>query len=413
MTADTVFDLASLTKPVATAIGRSCSWSSRASAPLRIHIADHIPAFAAKGKDKITVENFLLPTGGLIADNAESDYRDQRPRQALGASPRPHSLGDAGWSRFVYSDVGFIVLGELVEEDVAGTSLDAYRPQEHLRSARDERNRASRPGDKLKERTGADGEGDEPLAGRRGPRSAALRLLWAGSPDMPAFSARPTTWPSLRRCSSTAASYNWPSRILKAETVKLTTTRGQRSPGGAAYGWDVDTAYSANRGEGVHAAVLGYGHTGFTGTSLWLDPPSGQTAPIFLSSRLHPESKEMSTALAAGTSPCAGRGGVGAVIFLTGQSHRTLRSLPFDAVDLDPLAVGDDDAARDAQAQAGAAFTTTAGLIDAVELLEDVRQVFRRNADAGIAALQPRDPPRRSLQLFLPATTLMALSSRL
>ncbi len=77
-------------------------------------------------------------------------------------------------------------------------------------------------------------------------------------------------------------SYNG-KRVLKAETVKLMTTARAVPGGQRAYGWDVATAYSANRGQG-------FGHTGFTGTSLWIDPPS-QTAVIFLSSRLHPDGK--------------------------------------------------------------------------------------------------------------------------
>jgi len=61
-------------------------------------------------------------------------------------------------------------------------------------------------------------------------------------------------------------------------------------PGGLrAYGWDVATSYSANRGE-LFPRGESFGHTGFTGTSLWIDPAS-KTAVIFLSSRLHPDSK--------------------------------------------------------------------------------------------------------------------------
>jgi CubicO group peptidase (beta-lactamase class C family) len=54
-----------------------------------------------------------------------------------------------------------------------------------------------------------------------------------------------------------------------------------------AYGWDVDTRFSSNRGE-VFPAGTSYGHTGFTGTSIWIDPTS-LTAVIFLSNRVHPK----------------------------------------------------------------------------------------------------------------------------
>ena len=75
MTVDTVFDLASLTKLVATATSVMVlveQGKLRLSDPL----AKHMPAFAAKGKDKITVEQLLLHTSGLIADNALADYKD-------------------------------------------------------------------------------------------------------------------------------------------------------------------------------------------------------------------------------------------------------------------------------------------------------------------------------------------------
>ena len=51
-------------------------------------------------------------------------------------------------------------------------------------------------------------------------------------------------------------------------------------------GWDIDSRFSSNRGDLF--SVGSYGHTGFTGTSLWLDPVS-ETFVVFLSSRLHPE----------------------------------------------------------------------------------------------------------------------------
>jgi CubicO group peptidase (beta-lactamase class C family) len=82
-------------------------------------------------------------------------------------------------------------------------------------------------------------------------------------------------------------------RILAPETVRLMTTP-RPVPGGKtqwlrAYGWDVSTGFSGNRGT-IFPAGKSFGHTGFTGTSIWLDPAS-QTAVVFLSNRLHPDGK--------------------------------------------------------------------------------------------------------------------------
>jgi len=79
-------------------------------------------------------------------------------------------------------------------------------------------------------------------------------------------------------------------RVLKAETVALMTS--VQSPSGVkekrGLGWDIDTSYSGPRGEGF--PIGSFGHTGFTGTSVWIDPTS-QSFVILLTSRLHPEGK--------------------------------------------------------------------------------------------------------------------------
>jgi CubicO group peptidase (beta-lactamase class C family) len=79
-------------------------------------------------------------------------------------------------------------------------------------------------------------------------------------------------------------------KLLKPETIKVFTDPVDVPPKGKrSLGWDVDTSYSGLRGEGFKAGV-GFGHTGFTGTSLWIDPPS-KTAIIILSNRVHPDDK--------------------------------------------------------------------------------------------------------------------------
>jgi CubicO group peptidase (beta-lactamase class C family) len=78
-------------------------------------------------------------------------------------------------------------------------------------------------------------------------------------------------------------------RVLSAATVRLMTTPRAVPGGQRAYGWDVDTPYSSNRGD-LFPRGRSFGHTGFTGTSIWIDPTS-ETAVIFLSNRVHPEAK--------------------------------------------------------------------------------------------------------------------------
>src|SRR5262249_22081458 len=79
-------------------------------------------------------------------------------------------------------------------------------------------------------------------------------------------------------------------RILSPESVWLMTTGRPIPTGLRSYGFDVDTSYSANRGS-LFARDAGFGHTGYTGTSIWVDPPS-KTVVIFLSNRVHPDEKK-------------------------------------------------------------------------------------------------------------------------
>src|SRR5207249_106498 len=113
MTADTVFDLASLTKPIATGTSIVLLIEQGKLRP-EDKVAKHWPAFAANGKDDVTIENLLLHTSGLTADNSEADYKDGRGKamERIAALKLETPPG----TRFKYSDVGFIVLGELVEK---------------------------------------------------------------------------------------------------------------------------------------------------------------------------------------------------------------------------------------------------------------------------------------------------------
>jgi CubicO group peptidase (beta-lactamase class C family) len=281
MTVDTVFDLASLTKPVATAASVMVLLE-QGKLRLSDRVAEQLRPFGQNGKEKITVENLLLHTGGLVADNPEADYRDGRDK----ALERVHALTPeaAPGERFTYSDVGFIVLGELVEK-VSGTSLDVFA-HKHVFAPLGMNETAFRPGDKLKERAAPTVKRDGRwLAGEvHDPRAAGLggvaghAGLFATADDLAVFA----------QMILNGGSYNG-KRALSPLTVRLMTTP-RTVPGGLrAYGWDVSTSYSANRGE-LFPRGESFGHTGFTGTSLWLDPAS-KTAVIFLSSRLHPDGK--------------------------------------------------------------------------------------------------------------------------
>src|SRR5690554_2685201 len=122
MTTDTVFDLASVTKPVATATSVMLLIEQGKLRPSD-RVVEHWPEFTGNGKERITVGQLLLHTSGLIADNPIADYEDgkeQALRRICGLKPVA-----APGERFIYSDVGYIVLGVLVER-LSGRPLDAF-----------------------------------------------------------------------------------------------------------------------------------------------------------------------------------------------------------------------------------------------------------------------------------------------
>jgi uncharacterized protein YbbC (DUF1343 family)/CubicO group peptidase (beta-lactamase class C family) len=281
MTTDTVFDLASLTKPLATATSIMLL-VERGKLSLSDRVAQHLPAFGQNGKDKITVEQLLLHTSGLIADNPEADYHDGREK-ALERIDQLKPVAEPG-ARFTYSDVGYIVLGELVEK-VSGQPLDEFS-RKNIFEPLGMTETCFHPQGKLKERAA-------PTEARNGqwapgevhdPRAYALGGV-AGDAGLFSTAADVSTFARMMLKGGRLGER----RILSPLAVR-TMTMPRPVPGGLrALGWDVQTSYSSNRGE-LFSREGGFGHTGFTGTSLWIDPET-DTAVIFLSNRVHPVRK--------------------------------------------------------------------------------------------------------------------------
>jgi CubicO group peptidase (beta-lactamase class C family) len=148
MTVDTVFDLASLTKPIATATSIMLL-ASRGLLDVESPVSRYWPEFAQNGKERVSIRHLLTHTSGLIADNSINDYAGT-PEESLQKIAALKLTADPG-TEFIYSDVGFIVLGHLVQrisgEDVNGFSRKAifeplgmletgYLPAEPLRARR-------------------------------------------------------------------------------------------------------------------------------------------------------------------------------------------------------------------------------------------------------------------------------------
>lgn len=295
MTADTVFDMASLTKPIATGTSVMLLIEQGKLKPSDL-VSKHWPAFAANDKDKVTVEHLLLHTSGLTADNAIADYADGREKamERIAALKLETPAG----TRFKYSDVGFIVLGELVQR-IGGLPVDQFA-KKHVFDPLKMADTGFTPADSLKKRVAPTGlremkvilgEVHDPRAFKMG-GVAGHAGLFSTADDVARYARMLLRGGELDN-----------TRVLAEKTVKLFTephavpvpTKGGESKGARSYGWDVDTSYSAPRGD-VFARGSGYGHTGFTGTSLWVDPGS-KTAIVILSNRVHPDDKGNATPL--------------------------------------------------------------------------------------------------------------------
>ncbi|WP_428668419.1 exo-beta-N-acetylmuramidase NamZ domain-containing protein [Reyranella sp.] len=280
-TVDTIYDAASLTKVMATTVA-ILQLVERQQIDLDRPVAAYWPEFATNGKAAITVRQLLTHYACLPAGLSPRGWIGLDGALAAVAALKP--VASPG-SRFVYSDVDFIVLGELVRR-VSGQSLDAYSAA-HIFQPLGMHNTGFRPSTGLRERIApADiesgvlrwGEVQDPIAYRMG-GVAGHAGLFTTADDLTIFA---------RMLLAGGTSHG--TRILHAESVAM-MTRPQSPVGQAAlrgFGWDIDSPYS--RYLGPSFSPQSFGHTGYTGTALWIDPAT-RSFLVVLSNRLHPDGK--------------------------------------------------------------------------------------------------------------------------
>lgn len=262
MTADTLFDLASLTKPIATATSVMVL-AQQGKLDLNATVATYIPDFAQNGKDAITIRHLLTHTGGLIADNSINDY-ENGPDDAFARinALKPNAApGDS----FVYSDVGFIVLGQIVKV-VSGKDVHEFS-QEHIFKPLSMTETGYLPGDQIKLRAAVTEQRDGHwMQGEvHDPRAFALKGvaghagLFSTAHDLARYATMMLNGGQLNDV-----------QILDQATFTLMTTPVEIPRGRRALGWDAKTGYSSNRSDLMTSAA--FGHGGFTGTGIWIDP---------------------------------------------------------------------------------------------------------------------------------------------
>jgi uncharacterized protein YbbC (DUF1343 family)/CubicO group peptidase (beta-lactamase class C family) len=294
MTPDTVFDLASLTKVVATAPA-VLRLVDEGRLDLDAPAARYWPDFGANGKALITIRDLLTHFSGLaVGLDPRAGWDGEAGALAAIAAGKP--VGPRGL-RFSYSDEDFIVLGEIVRR-VSGMPLDIYCSR-MLFGPLGMTDTGFRPGPALRGRiapsdTAASWLPQDPVARRMG-GVAGHAGLFGTAADLARFARMILGGGELDGV-----------RVLSERAVTLMTS--VQSPAAQdilrGLGWDIRSPFSVD-----HTASFpdgSFGHTGYTGTSIWIDPPSGSFL-IILANRLHPDGKGQVRSLRAGAAAAFAR----------------------------------------------------------------------------------------------------------
>ena len=292
MTEDTVFDVASLTKVLVTAPAVMQLYE-QGKFLLNEPVSKYLPAFAASDKGDITIRQLLTHYSGLAPDVALDDAwegKQEGLRRAFESVPvTPPGV------QFRYSDINFITLGALVEK-LSGLSLDQYEAR-YIAEPLGLRQTRFLPPESWRDRiapTQYDEHGvmlrgvvHDPTSRRMG-GVAGHAGLFSTAGDVAVFAQN-----LLDRLAGR------PSRFpLKQLTLEKMTIPEQPATAVAmrGLGWDIDSPFSSNRGELF--PVGSFGHTGFTGTSLWIDP-SSDTYVVMMANAVYPNGPTGITAIRA------------------------------------------------------------------------------------------------------------------
>ena len=275
MTEDTVFDAASLTKVVAT-LPCVLILMEQGKIELEAEVRRYLPEF----RGGITVRHLLTHTSGLKAGiPKEPEWTGYTAGIERAMASEPEGLPDRF---FRYSDINFILLGEIVRR-VSGVGLNEFAAKHvfeplHMDSTRflppQEWKPHIAPTEKDEDGVMLRGVVHDPTSRKMGGVTGHAGLFTT-SGDLAKYA---------RMILQGGAG------VLKPETVKLMTTPQTNATvlERRGLGWDIDSAFSRPRGKGF--PLGSFGHTGFTGTSLWIEPQS-KSFVIFMSSRLHPHGK--------------------------------------------------------------------------------------------------------------------------
>lgn len=275
MTVDTIFDMASLTKCIATTTA-VMQLMERGKIRLNDPVAAYLPDFAQNGKSEITIRELMTHYSGLAPDlDLKHPWQGRAAAYVMVMQQKPQLPPG---TRFVYSDINFETLGFLVEK-ITGMPLNEYASKHIFAPLGMNSTRFLPPASWVPRiaPTQYDENGKmlrgvvhDPTARRMG-GVAGHAGLFSTADDMAIFAQELLNG----------------STILSRLAIEKMSTPEQAANAASlrGLGWDIDSPFATNRGELL--PVGSYGHTGFTGTSLWIDPVT-ETYIIILTNRVHP-----------------------------------------------------------------------------------------------------------------------------
>jgi uncharacterized protein YbbC (DUF1343 family)/CubicO group peptidase (beta-lactamase class C family) len=291
MTLDTIFDLASLTKVIATTSGAMKVFED-GKLRLSEKVTDYLPEFQG-GKSDITIRELMTHFSGFKPDfdlDPPFSGYDAGIHRALIEKPQ----GPPG-VRFVYSDTNFILLGEIVRRK-SGKTLDELVQGEVFKLLEMVDTQFNPPAS-LRGRiapTEVDAATGQPFRGVVHDPRARLMGGVAGHAGLFSTANDLSKFAEMMLGMGTREGV----RVFSPLTVRKFTSpeTPQDQPVLRGLGWDIDSTYSSNRGELF--PIGSYGHTGFTGTSIWIDP-STNSYVILLTNFVHPKAGKSLTGLRA------------------------------------------------------------------------------------------------------------------
>jgi len=278
MTKDTIFDAASVTKVMA-ATPAILLLVERGKVEVDAPVRTYIPTFDGGGKEAVTIRHLMTHTSGLRPGLGAGEWSGHATAIEKACA---ETLRSAAGARFTYSDINFILLGEVVRR-VAGAPLNEFCGREIYGPLGMRDTGFLPPASKLARIAPTTKEKD--LVVRGVVHDPTSRKMFGVAGHAGLFTTAADTARFARMLLNGGELDGV--RIFKPATVKLMTS--VQSPEGVpsrrGLGWDIDSSYSGPRGK---VFPLGsYGHTGWTGTLLWVDPFSN-TILVFHSNRNHP-----------------------------------------------------------------------------------------------------------------------------